>query len=354
MISTSEKLAGPGQNLVQTGQTGCYDESGHAIPCRDSGQDGFFRSGLAWPVPRFRRTGQTVADLLTGLTWTAHANPAEFPLTWGEALDFVRTMNAREEHGYSDWRLPNRRELRSLISYQARRPALPEQHPFSGVFLGWYWTSTTAAINPAYAWYVHMDGARMFYGRKDQDCLFWPVRGKSIVLAETGQRVCYDQAGHKLSEPDSLQDGAGFSGRSWPTERFIPAADTVLDRLTGLEWLRMASLTRAEVNWIEALRLVLALNAELPGNARIWRLPNVNELESLVDCSAHSPALPGNHPFFALREVYWSSTTSFFEPAWAWALYLNKGALGVGVKRAGNFHVWPVRDGAARQGASAP
>jgi len=45
---------------------------------------------------------------------------------------------------------------RLLISYQTRDPALPRAHPFQDVFLGWYWTSTTAVIDPAYAWYVHM------------------------------------------------------------------------------------------------------------------------------------------------------------------------------------------------------
>lgn len=331
--------------ILQTGQTGCYDEAGRDVPCRDSGQDGSFRSGLAWPVPRFKPCGFVVEDLLTGLTWTAHANPPGFPLTWGEALAFVREMNDRAEHGCSDWRLPNRRELRSLISYQTRRPALPESHPFVGVFLGGYWTATTAAINAAYAWWVHLDGARMFYGRKDQDCLVWPVRGASSVLAKTGQRACYDQSGRRLPAPDPLQDGAGASGMPWPAARFVPVADVVRDRLTGLEWLRQATLSEQEVSWPEALHLVSALNAEPRNPDRPWRLPNINELESLVDCSRHSPALPEQHPFLDVRQVYWSSTTSCYERDWAWALYLDKGALGVGVKRARNFHVWPVRAG---------
>ena len=57
-------------------------------------------------------------------------------------------MNRRKLLGKCDWRLPNRGELRSLISHQSRRPALPEQHPFLNVFQGWYWTSTTAVITP--------------------------------------------------------------------------------------------------------------------------------------------------------------------------------------------------------------
>ncbi|MCO6414001.1 MAG: DUF1566 domain-containing protein [Thiogranum sp.] len=49
--------------------------------------------------------------------------------------------------------------------------------------------------------------------------------------------------------------------------------------------------------------------------------------------------------FSHVRDGYWSSTTSAFEPDWAWALYLDKGACGVGQKSGRHFHVWPVRDG---------
>ncbi len=37
-----------------------------------------------------------------------------------------------------------------------------------------------------------------------------------------------------------------------------------------------------------------------------------------------APALSHGHPFRDVREGYWSSTTSMFEPDWAWALYLVK------------------------------
>jgi hypothetical protein len=76
----------------------------------------------------------------------------------------------------------------------------------------------------------------------------------------------------------------------------------------------------------------------------VWRLPNINELESLVDCDMHSPALQSGHPFECIQEAYWSSTTSMFEPDWAWALYLTKGAIGVGQKRGPHFSVWAVCD----------
>jgi len=61
---------------------------------------------------------------------------------------------------------------------------------------------------------------------------------------------------------------------------------------------------------------------------RDWRLPNRRELL--------------NHPFESPRDVYWSSTTSLYQSDWAWALYLDKGALGVGQKQEARFYVWAV------------
>ena len=329
---------------LQTGQQTCHDACGREVACAGSGQDAEFSAGAPWPEPRFEAGDQLVLDRLTGLVWTRDANPAEFPLTWQEALAFVARMNRDGALGFSDWRLPNRRELRSLVSHQTRRPALPAGHPFRNVFAGWVWTSTSAAIGPAHAWYVHLEGARMFYGGKDQSYLVWPVRGAGNgILPATGQERCFDDAGREIPCGGSGQDGETRSGRAWPTPRFAVEGEAVIDRLTGLCWQRRADLTGSPVNWDEALAAVAELNRAEP--ERAWRLPNINELESLVDCAAHSPALPPGHPFEDVRQGYWSSTTSAFEPDWAWALYLDKGAVGVGQKSGRHFHVWAVCGG---------
>ncbi len=329
---------------LQTGQITCHDASGREIPCPGSGQDGESKKGIAWPVPRFEQKGETVSDRLTGLVWTQNAGLAEFPVTWQEALDFIAGINRDQAFGYSDWRLPNRRELRSLMSHQTRKPALPESHPFRNVFSGWYWTSTTAAINTAYAWYVHMEGARMFYGGKEQFFLLWPVRGRGYdVLPSTGRTACYDQNGKIIPCAGTGQDGDIRTGVKWPDPRFEVVGETVIDLLTGLSWLRAADLTHGPVIWNDALRAIAEFSGASSGKLT-WRLPNINELESLVDCSTYSPALSQGHPFTNVREGYWSSTTSMFEPDWAWALYLATGAVGVGQKRGAHFSVWAVCD----------
>ncbi|HUU99761.1 MAG TPA: DUF1566 domain-containing protein [Bacteroidales bacterium] len=332
------------KGYLQTGQITCHDTVGREVPCINSGQDAEFRRGIPWPIPRFRQLGDTVSDNLTELIWTRNANLAEFPLTWQESLDYISHMNHGKAFGYSDWRLPNRKELRSLMSYQTKKPALPEGHSFSNVFLGWYWTSTSAAINPAYAWYIHMEGARMFYGGKKQFFLLWPVCGKGNgVLSVTGQSECYDSDGLSISCQGTGQDAEFRFGRAWPEQRFEVMKDTVIDHLTNLYWTQKANLTGNQVTWEEAFTTIKELN-KLSHKKIVWRLPNINELESLVDCSVYSPALPAKHPFEDVRESYWSSTTSMFEPDWAWALYLTKGAVGVGQKKGAHFHVWAVSD----------
>jgi hypothetical protein len=329
------------QHYLHTGQRTCHADDGREVPCEGSGQDASFAVGTPWPEPRFDLHSDEVMDRLTGLIWCRSANLAEFPLAWQEALDFVATMNREQRFGQRDWRMPNRRELRSLLSLQAKLPALPEQHPFIEVFNGWYWTSTTAAISPAHAWYVALDGARMFYGGKDQSFMLWPVRGEGLgVVPRTGQSLCYDAAGKVTSCAGSGQDGERRIGAPWPQPRFETLRTGVLDHLTSLLWRSSANLSLQPVVWRKALAVVAKLNQKGDGSA--WRLPTINELEALVDCAAHSPALPSGHPFADVQDIYWSSSTSMFEPDWAWALYLEKGATGVGQKRSAQFSVWAV------------
>jgi hypothetical protein len=332
---------------LNTGQIFCYDTTGRKVACRDTGQDAEEAPGLPWPEPRFQVLGATVLDRLTGLEWTRKANFADFPQSWPDALEFVGGMNREAWNGHGDWRLPNRRELRSLVSYQTRDPALPPSHPFREVFLGWYWSSTTAAINPAFAWYVHLEGGRMFYGGKTELRLVWPVRGEGNgVLPATGQKECFDAAGRTVSCPGTGQDGEHGKGAPWPERRFVHREEAVTDRLTGLVWTGSADLARRWTTWEEAFGVVAELNRDRFGHRDSWRLPTINELESLVDASRHTPALPAGHPFRDVQEAYWSSTSSGFEPDWCMALYMHKGAVGVGQKKDENFSVWAVsRDG---------
>jgi hypothetical protein len=79
-----------------------------------------------------------------------------------------------------------------------------------------------------------------------------------------------------------------------------------------------------------------------------WRLPNFNELRSLIDPSGETnPALPNGHPFTGVQgsSDYWSSTThQAASENWAWIVDMSDGAVDIG-PRSKNDYVWPVRGG---------
>ncbi len=170
------------------------------------------------------------------------------------------------------------------------------------------------------------------------------IKTRNHGFLQTGQHTCHDPHGREISRQGTGQDAAFCSGQTWPESRFVCRPHGILDQFTGLLWQRNANHVTSPVSWAEALAGVAKLNPA--GTSASWRLLNINELESLIDCSGYKPALPpAHHLFFTnVHDIYWSSTTSLYETDWAWALYLDKGALGVGKKSFARLHVWPVMD----------
>jgi hypothetical protein len=106
-------------------------------------------------------------------------------------------------------------------------------------------------------------------------------------------------------------------GVAWAASRFTDNQNgTVTDSLTGLTWLQDAGCLPPDT-WAAALSAVNALAAEACGlsdgsAAGQWRLPNLGELESLIDVSASSPAISAGTPFVGVANgVYWTSTSYF-------------------------------------------
>jgi hypothetical protein len=297
-----------------TDQQSCYNIKGERIPCSSSGQDANQPTPLKATAKRFEKRGAIVKDSVTGLQWGRNANPFDFPYAWREAFDLIDGMNRSRAYGREDWRLPSRRELFSIISHQCINPALPESHPFEDVFHGYYWTATPCARLPDQSWYIHLGGARIYRGMQKGAYLVWPVAGSGGNPAP-------------------------------PRPRFRARNGMVEDRWTGLRWTSTAHSGANRMTWEEALVSPAALNQEKHGGCSDWRLPNIRELESLVDLTCHSPALAAGHPFQEVQDGYWSSTTSVYEPRYAWVLYLQDGAVGVGFKPEATFSAWAVAGG---------
>jgi len=167
MLGSTPLFAAPAP-VWETGQKASYY----------GGDDGDLERGVAWPSPRFADYGNgTVMDNLTGLMWTKNANLPNGYRTWQQALDYVSSLNASHYLGYTDWRLPNRKELFSLIDHSRYNPALPADHPFTNVQAVDYWSSTTYAGYPGYAWVVNMWYGVVSYDYKSYYGYYvWPVR----------------------------------------------------------------------------------------------------------------------------------------------------------------------------------
>jgi hypothetical protein len=342
-------------DLPRTGQTKCYDMNGQEIPCVGTGQDGEIQAGVAWPEPRFTDNGDdTMTDNLTGLMWTKDANLAQ--LLWQEALDYCNNLNLA---GYSDWRLPNVNELESLInSEEEDSAAWLNAQGFNNVQSGdCYVSSTTDSQNHDWAWNVCLaSGVVGATPKSDNPDYIWPVRAGQcgsddsvICLPKTGQTRCFDAGGAEISCAGTGQDGEIQAGVAWPSPRFADHGNgTVTDKLTGLMWTKDANLSHYERKWQQALNYVAKMNTGKHENFGYtdWRLPNLKELESLIDISQTQPALPAGHPFIKVKDWYWSSTTHARFPQLAETIRLTDGFVVGGFdKTVEDVYVWPVRGG---------
>ena len=193
-------LVGQRAPVPKTGQTLCFDSLGATVPCAGTGQDGALQKGVVWPNPRFTVSNGTVTDNLTGLIWLQNANCTDTAggiskavgiLTWANALTWSNNL-AGGNCGLTDgstvgqWRLPNVKELQSLIDFAFSGPALSntagyghwtQGNPFTGVQSGNYWSSSTLAVTPFAAWYVDLKEGTVRNVLKTFTTYVWPVRG---------------------------------------------------------------------------------------------------------------------------------------------------------------------------------
>ena len=166
-------VSGGSASLPKTGQTGCWDNGGNSISCAGTGQDGEYQKGVAWPNPRFTDNSDgTITDNLTNLVWLKDANCKGGDENFATALAFANALydgwtgdgnggdcGLSDGSQQGDWRLPNIRELYSLVDVSQSYPALPTGHSFINIRLGGqdrYASSTTYVINKDYILFIRI------------------------------------------------------------------------------------------------------------------------------------------------------------------------------------------------------
>ena len=281
--------------LNATGQSNCYDDDGEGLTCPKpgeefSGQDANYLSGLAMS---FVDNGdETVTDLNTGLTWQQVPSSEDF--TWQEAVDYADEL---EFGGYDDWRLPTADELYSISNFGLSWPYLDtdyftlasgevtkdEQYWTSNYYVG---TTVEGGTNSAFG-VNHVTGHIKAYSAEASG----PVGGKYVRVVR----------GVEYGVNDFVDNGDG----------------TITDDATGLMWAQ--SDDGVELDWQDALAYAEA--SELGGYTE-WRLPNVKELQDIVDYTRSPSATdesaigPAISELFSVTEITNEAGDSDYGYAW--------------------------------------
>lgn len=108
-----------------------------------------------------------VLDRTTSLQWQKTPNNGVIP--WTSADAYCSSLG-------NGSRLPEVKELISLVDYGMFDPALPEGNPFQDVVSSWYWSATAAADNSSWAWLVAIGGGDVSKSEKSAGSRTWCVR----------------------------------------------------------------------------------------------------------------------------------------------------------------------------------
>ena len=333
-------------NLPKTGQTISYAPE----------DDGYIQAGIEWPNPRFADNGDgTMTDNLTGLIWLKDGGCIK-EKKWEDSLKAIADFNTTPGNynclgyaaNYSDWHLPNAKELKSLTNYGASDSAAWLNSEGFADMNAYYWSSTTNQVDPSFAWMVRISTGKEVPDLKSNQYYVLPVRAGASVnsyeLPKTGQTISYAPG----------DDGYIQAGIEWPNPRFADNGDgTMTDNLTGLMWLKDGGCIK-EKKWEDSLKAIADLNNN-PGNYNClgyaanysdWHLPNAKELKSLTNYGASDSATWLNSEGFVdvNASYYWSSTTNQVKSSHAWLVMISAGKEVPDLK-SNQYYVWPVRAG---------
>lgn len=302
--------------LNDTGLSQCLDSAGALVACTATdlpGQDGQNgrdaqaltntdadgRLGFAYATV----AGGCIKDSVTGLTWDP-ASPST--ATQADAAARVATANTAALCGFSDWRLPNVDELLSLVDAGASTTARIDARFATSPAVG-FWSTTLYAADTRAAWIVDF--------------------GSGAVAYETSTNPTAKTFASRLVRGTGPSNAACDDATD---TRFVDNGNsTVTDHQTGLMWQQCADgqsgaacatgSASSHATFAAAMQRATAVNADSAGAGRgfsDWRVPNRNELASLVNRRCGGPAIQrsrfGNAPSIST----WTSSPAGASRAW--------------------------------------
>src|SRR5258706_11285535 len=189
-------------------------------------------------------SGNQVSDNVTGLVWERNVDSQLF--TWNEAKQYCGCLTI---DGLADWRLPSRIELASLVDWTTASPSI-DSDAFPATTSENFWTSSLVTTDPGLVYLVYFLNGHTTYSDMD-----YRYRARCVR-----------------------------SSKAAPAVRYRIANSTVYDTQTKLTW--QQAIPKSLYAWADAKTYCSALSLDGSG----WRLPSINELQTLVDESTN-PAI---------------------------------------------------------------
>lgn len=168
---------------------------------------------------------------------------------------------------------------------------------------------------------------------------------------QTGDDATYANpgggAGTDVGYPKGKVNWAGYNAAG---ARFTDNTDgTITDNATGLEWMQTPTTSpggafASTMTWANAITNCEGLTYPTSGGHTDWRLPNVKELQSIVDYGRVSPSITLPTTLFPNTQssYYWSSTTYAYVTTDAWSVVFVNGYVG-SYGKASSYYVRCVR-----------
>jgi Protein of unknown function (DUF1566) len=260
--------------------------------CTDAGPGSAW---APWPMPDPTATpgapsapsydvssGDVVVDRVTGLMWQRAVGLESYGWDQANAYCDCSTTGAHD-----DWRLPTRIELLSIVDFTKGDPAI-DGNAFPSAPSDYFWTSSSVAGSPDAAWYLYFFDGNTHSMGKDTAYRVRCVRTHESAVA---------------SAPSFTVSGDG----------------TVVDAKTKLVWqLDVDPMTRT---WSDAKTYCETL--ALAGGG--FRLPNMKELQTLIDESTADPAIVGAAFPAAPSESFWTATPLAADASESWFVNFYNG-----------------------------
>ena len=242
---------------ICTGQTSCYKSSSLMMTCSAAaadyyGEDAQYAAlGVCTPQS-FTAASNVVVDNNTGLTW--EKSPSSTTYTWADRNIHCNELNNLNYGGKSNWRVPNPLELLTIVDNSKYNPATNSNFSMPTGNDVYLWTNNEfhGATSSAYIFSVYYGSYSCYAG--------------SNLASKTYRYKVLCVSGEEMKPAVSSDFTISSDG------------ETVTDNRTGLMW--SISFEASEVSWDYALQS--CENSTYAGYSD-WRLPNKNELASLVN-----------------------------------------------------------------------